>query len=75
MGAAIGGAPYGGDSLAGQTGDDQDRKRRLMEHCTLFVLSSQYVLFGVSVLAPFHINIKALVPFDFSNGPLCLPSG
>src|SRR5476651_38821 len=48
--ADIGGAPYGGDSLAGQTGRregvENGREHRLMEHCTLFVLSSQYVLFG-----------------------------
>src|ERR1700738_3396699 len=46
--ADMGRAPYGGDSLAGQTGgnDCQGRPRqRLMEHCTLFVLGSQYVLF------------------------------
>src|ERR1700754_2715562 len=40
----MGGAPYGEDSLEGQT--DGGLSRGLMEQCTLFVLSSQYVLFG-----------------------------
>src|SRR5215213_6721926 len=43
------GAPYGGDSLAGQT-DGEDRLvifwiRLTMRICTMFVLCSQYVLF------------------------------
>jgi hypothetical protein len=40
LGAAIGGAPYDGDSLEGQTGSN------FGEHRTLFVLGSQYVLFA-----------------------------
>jgi hypothetical protein len=40
--ADMGRAPYGGDSLEGQTGGALSRG--LMEQCTLFVLSSQYVL-------------------------------
>jgi hypothetical protein len=51
--ADIGGAPYGGDSRAGQTG--QSLNQRLMEQCTLFVLGSQYVLFWDAVYAPFSI--------------------
>ena len=47
VGAAIGGAPYDGDSLEGQTGQG------LGEHCTLFVPGSQYVLFKAGVLACF----------------------
>src|SRR5580698_72648 len=58
----IAGAPYGGDSLAGQRGrrdfqgnffrqtrretSGKPASRWLMEQRTLFVLSSQYVLFG-----------------------------
>jgi hypothetical protein len=47
--ADIGGAPYGGDSLAGQTGADKPQVmeqvlEQAMEQCTLFVLGSQYVL-------------------------------
>jgi hypothetical protein len=38
----MGRAPYGGDSLEGQTAGPS---RGLVEQCTLFVLSSQYVLF------------------------------
>jgi hypothetical protein len=38
----MGRAPYGGDSLEGQT--DGRLSRGLMEQCTLFVLRSQYVL-------------------------------
>jgi hypothetical protein len=38
----MGGAPYGEDSLEGQTA--VALSRGLMEQCTLFVLSSQYVL-------------------------------
>src|SRR5664279_680282 len=46
--ADIGRAPYGGDSLAGQTGRRWTTRRVWpMEQCTLFVLSSQYVLFGL----------------------------
>jgi hypothetical protein len=40
-----------------------------MEHCTLFVLSSQYVLFVEGVLAPFHPVSGLMVPFDFGSGP------
>jgi hypothetical protein len=47
----MGGAPYGEDSLEGQT--DGGLSRGLMEQCTLFVLSSQYVLKNIWVLAPF----------------------
>src|ERR1700704_1676725 len=43
------GAPYDGDSLEGQTA----ASRGLMEQCTLFVLSSQYVLKNIWVLACF----------------------
>src|SRR5436305_6168719 len=39
--ADIGRAPYGGDSLAGQT---RRGKPQVMEQCTLFVPCSQYVL-------------------------------
>jgi hypothetical protein len=42
--ADMGGAPYGGDSLAGQTGG-KGVNQRLREHRTPFVPSSQYVLF------------------------------
>src|ERR1700712_451194 len=42
--AGIGGAPYGEDSLAGQTEGGTNGGTSLMEHCTLFVLGSQYVL-------------------------------
>jgi hypothetical protein len=49
----MGGAPYGGDSLAGQTGG-KGLNQRLREHCTLFVPSSQYVLFSAVVLACFN---------------------
>src|SRR5690242_2757427 len=41
----IGLAPYGGDSLGGQTVNE---RRRQSEQCTLFVPRSQYVLFGGS---------------------------
>src|ERR1700742_3080281 len=47
----MGRAPYGGDSLEGQT--DGRLSRGLMEQCTLFVLRSQYVLTNNSVLACF----------------------
>src|SRR3954447_17473411 len=41
----MGRAPYGGDSLEGQTKRRRNsRGTNLMEHCTLFVLRSQYVL-------------------------------
>src|ERR1700687_1091099 len=43
--ADMGGAPYGGDSLAGQTDGEEPRNQRLMEQRTLFVPGSQYVLF------------------------------
>ena len=49
--ADIGRAPYGGDSLAGQTGGGELSR---WEHCTLFVLSSQYVLFAGRVLSVFE---------------------
>src|ERR1700759_2405118 len=54
--ADIGGAPYGGDSLAGQTGAAVENRAidQLMEPRTTFVLCSQYVLFPRRVLAPFH---------------------
>src|SRR5436305_2772014 len=42
----MGRAPYGEDSLAGQMAGALSRC--LMEQCTLFVLSSQYVLFLAS---------------------------
>jgi hypothetical protein len=51
VGAAIGGAPYDGDSLAGQTVANKGpatlsgHQLDLMEHRTSFVLRSQYVLF------------------------------
>jgi hypothetical protein len=51
--ADMGGAPYGGDSLAGQTGGN-GLNQRLMEYCTLFVPGSQYVLFRAPVLACFN---------------------
>jgi hypothetical protein len=47
----MGGAPYGEDSLEGQT--DGGLSRGLMEQCTLFVLGSQYVLKNIWVLACF----------------------
>ena len=50
----LAGAPYGGDSLAGQTIALRQRETGRREHCTLFVLSSQYVLFGGGVLACFN---------------------
>src|SRR5213079_2470986 len=44
--ADIGRAPYGGDSLAGQTGDGVSKESAADEDpCTSFVLCSQYVLF------------------------------
>jgi len=44
--ADIGRAPYGGDSLAGQTGDGVFGESAAGEEpCTSFVLCSQYVLF------------------------------
>jgi hypothetical protein len=46
-----------------------------MEHCTLFVLSSQSVLLWEMVLAPFHLSIKWLVPFEFLGWPLLLNEG
>src|SRR5664279_584898 len=49
--ADIGRAPYGGDSLAGQTGGGGYPATVLMEQRTLFVLGSQYVLLGLSVMA------------------------
>jgi hypothetical protein len=45
--ADIGRAPYGGDSLAGQTAASS------WKHRTLFVPGSQYVLFSEAVLACF----------------------
>src|SRR3954467_11745318 len=47
--ADIGGAPYGGGSLAGQKGAGKPQVmeqglEQAMEQCTLFVLGSQYVL-------------------------------
>src|ERR1700712_5316540 len=47
------GAPYGGDSLAGQTDREISGNRLLMKVCTIFVLCSQYVLFEKAVLACF----------------------
>jgi hypothetical protein len=65
----MGGAPYGGDSLAGQTGgnagESELRRQRLMEQRTLFVLGSQYVLLRNRVLAPFDPPSKLMAPFDF----------
>jgi hypothetical protein len=40
-----------------------------VEHRTPFVPSSQYVLFGGRVLAPFDPLVHGVVPFDFSSGP------
>jgi hypothetical protein len=59
--ADIGGAPYGGDSLAGQTGVgkpqvmDKGKQglEQVMEQCTPFVLGSQYVLRKKSGTGPF----------------------
>src|SRR3954471_7527574 len=59
--ADIGGAPYGGDSLAGQKGRgkgqlierDTQVMEQLMEQCTLFVPGSQYVPLEIRVLAPY----------------------
>src|SRR5471030_2465708 len=60
--ADIGRAPYGGDSLAGQTGEESlDRP----ELCTTFVLRSQYVLLLNPVLAPFHPAGWLVVPLQF----------
>jgi len=62
----MGRAPYGGDSLEGQT--DGRLSRGLMEQCTLFVLSSQYVLKNIWILAlsvPFKVN----GPFLFWRWP------
>src|SRR5436190_5598473 len=55
--ADMGRAPYGGDSLAGQTARVRGRRmsgiRLTMRTCTIFVLCSQYVLFRLRGLAPF----------------------
>src|SRR3954464_5815436 len=69
VGAAIGGAPYDGDSLEGQT--RQQLCQHLGEQCTLFVLGSQYVLLEEKVLACFdhrwpNLNY-ALAYFDFGR--------
>jgi hypothetical protein len=54
----MGGAPYGGDSLAGQTGGNTDaperKRQKPMEQCTLSVLGSQYVLLRNWVLSVFN---------------------
>jgi hypothetical protein len=71
----MGRAPYGGDSLVGQTGGTTTSGNRgwlaLMEQRTLFVLGSQYVLLVGVVLACFDPqwpNLKTLVAyFDFKN--------
>jgi hypothetical protein len=68
--ADMGGAPYGGDSLAGQTAGKLSGNRLLLGSCTSFVLCSQYVLFGKEVLAPFDPSSKLMVPFDFWGWPL-----
>src|ERR1700694_1594677 len=52
--ADIGRAPYGGDSLAGQMGDEISGIGGCWELCTMFVLGSQYVLFRLAVLACFN---------------------
>jgi hypothetical protein len=45
-----------------------------MEQCTLFVLSSQYVLFGLAVLVPFDPLFWLMAPFDLCSGPFwCRP--
>src|SRR5580704_2137879 len=65
--ADIGRAPYGGDSLAGQTGGDNDRNRWLREQCTLFVPRSQYVLF---VKCGGSQTRSQVAPFQSVSGPL-----
>src|SRR5438132_3743747 len=50
--ADIGRAPYGGDSLVGQTVGELGRV--MWEYRTLFVPGSQYVLFGEAVMACFR---------------------
>jgi hypothetical protein len=58
VGAAIGGAPYEGDSLEGQTGGSVWKNR------TLFVPGSQYVLFIGPATAHFPPQKNGLAPFD-----------
>jgi hypothetical protein len=73
--ADIGRAPYGGDSLAGQTGGVNRRvmeqgMEQVMEQRTPFVPSSQYVLLKESEYRPFSIRISTeWPPFVFSGGP------
>src|SRR6476660_1396001 len=63
--ADIGGAPYGEDSLAGQTGDERLGFGCRWEPCTTFVLCSQYVFSKGPVLT-------LVAQFDFGSGLVCL---
>jgi hypothetical protein len=63
----MGGAPYGGDSLAGQTDGEEPRNQRLMEQRTLFVPGSQYVLFVGKVLACFDPHWPSLKDEHFEQ--------
>src|ERR1700710_3040697 len=56
----MGGAPYGEDSLEGQTAVGPSRGP--MEQCTLFVLRSQYVLKNIWVPAPFDLSKTRVAP-------------
>jgi hypothetical protein len=46
-----------------------------MEQCTLFVLSSQYVLKNIWVLAPFDPSFWLMAPFNFESGPFLIHLG
>jgi hypothetical protein len=68
--ADIGRAPYGGDSLAGQTGGGEPQvMEQVMEQRTPFVPSSQYVLLKESQIYPLTPSNGCGVSLDDSANP------